>query len=427
MFYVIKLFLKFIRRIYKVKLCEWIWTVLLVLILIAVWNKDIETDCKKKKYTENPVILWWTQGFPGTSETKYCPGKIKCDIYSNQNNSKEFHIDAYLFYGSNIEFNSLPLPRRPYEIIWGFYHEESPRNNEEILHEPILSLFNFSSTYSRHSNVPFPLQHLLSIEDITSDVFFVKTADKNKFLKDIAPILYIQSDCETSTERDAYVKALMKYIKVDSYGKCLKNKELPKKFTVDYLNNLHEDEFLKFIARYKFIIAIENGVCEDYITEKFWRSITVGSVPIYFGSPSIRDWLPNNKSAILLQDFPSPELLVEHIMKLSKNDSLYEEYLEHKTKRLINNQRLIEEYIQRPYQTDALETIEEFECFVCKKLHEKKNGVNETNIVDKKHYNCPKPISALSLRENPSNLWVQSWRTSRMRSEKIQRKIMNET
>ncbi|KAJ0177377.1 hypothetical protein K1T71_007386 [Dendrolimus kikuchii] len=427
MFYTIKLFLKFIRKLYKVTLCEWVWTVLLVLILFTVWNKDVETNCvEKKSYLKNPIILWWTRGFPGTTETKYCPGNIKCDIYSNKNISEKFYIDAYLFYGSNIDFKSLPLPRKQNETIWGLYHEESPRNVEELLHESVLSLFNFSTTYSRYSDVPFPLQHLLSFEDITDNEYFMKTEDKNKFLNDIAPILYLQSDCETSTERDAYVKELMKYIKVDSYGKCLNNKKLPRKFTEDYLNNLDEDDFLKFTARYKFVIAIENGICEDYITEKFWRAIKVGSVPIYFGSPSIRDWLPNNKSAILLQDFPSPKIMVEHIKKLLENDSLYEEHLEHKTKQVITNQRLIEEYTQRPYQLDALETVERFECFVCKQLHDRKKGVKETNVVDKRHYNCPKPISALSLKANPSNIWVQGWRSSRMRSEQIQRKIMTE-
>ena len=58
--------------------------------------------------------------------------------------------------------------------------------------------------------------------------------------------------------------------------------------TKDYLNNLYADELQHFLGRYKFIIAYENGVCEDYITEKFWRPLLVGSVPIYYGSPTIR-------------------------------------------------------------------------------------------------------------------------------------------
>lgn len=427
MFYIFKLFLKVKRKLSKMTLCECVWTVLLLLILFLLWKKDDKNVCVEiKNASPNPVILWWTQGFPSTSETRYCLDNIKCDIYNNKTINKFLHIDAYLFYGSNIDFDELPLPRRPKDIIWGFYHEESPRNVEELIHESVLKLFNYSATYSRYSNTPFPLQYLLSVEEITSTEYYVGTSEKNKFLEDIAPVLYLQSDCETSTERDAYVKELMKHVKVDSYGTCLNNKEMPKKFTKDYLNNLYEDEFLKFIAPYKFIVAIENGVCEDYITEKLWRAIKVGSVPIYFGSPSVRDWLPNNKSAILLDEFSTPQLLAEHIHKLLENDQQYEEYLEHKTNKVIVNQRLIEEYRLRPYQTDALETAEAFECLICKKLHDKVNGHLETSVVNKSHYNCPQPISALSLKVNPSNLWVQSWKSSKRKAEKIYKKVMTE-
>ena len=45
-------------------------------------------------------------------------------------------------------------------------------------------------------------------------------------------------------------------------------------------------ELLRFLGAYKFHIAIENWACDDYITEKFWRPLLVGSVPIYFGSPT---------------------------------------------------------------------------------------------------------------------------------------------
>lgn len=44
---------------------------------------------------------------------------------------------------------------------------------------------------------------------------------------------------------------------------------------------------MNFVSRYKFVIAIENAMCEDYITEKLWRPLMVGSVPIYLGSPSV--------------------------------------------------------------------------------------------------------------------------------------------
>jgi len=56
----------------------------------------------------------------------------------------------------------------------------------------------------------------------------------------------------------------------------------------DAMESMDSDEFLHFVARYKFTLSFENAVCDDYITEKLWRPLVVGSVPIYMGSPSVR-------------------------------------------------------------------------------------------------------------------------------------------
>ncbi|XP_013199806.2 alpha-(1,3)-fucosyltransferase B [Amyelois transitella] len=415
-FSLLKISMAVLGRVARMTLRELLLFILIMFMFIVIWTWNDE----KRESSANPVIVWWTNGFPGTQGTKLCPDNLKCEVFCDKSIRNG---DAYLFYGSNINIEDLPLPRRANKVLWGLYHEESPRNLEELMHEEMLNIFNFSSTYSRFSDVPFPLQHLNSANEITNTEYFVETADKNRFLKDISAIMYLQSDCETSTERDQYVKELMKLIKVDSYGLCLKNKEMPLKFTEDYLNNLDNEEFLKFVARYKFVIAIENGICNDYVTEKFWRAIKIGTVPIYFGSPSVRDWFPNEQSAILIKDYPTPKALYNHVRMLLENDTLYETYLEHKTKQIITNQKLVEELRSRPYQLNALETVEKFECFVCKKLHEKYRKIS---IVDKKHYDCPKPISALSLSVNPRNDWVYSWQAAKDRVKKIYKNFTEE-
>ena len=59
------------------------------------------------------------------------------------------------------------------------------------------------------------------------------------------------------------------------------------------VTGMDHEEFYKLLATYKFTIAMENGVCSDYITEKFWRPFMVGSVPIIFGSPTSKVLLDN--------------------------------------------------------------------------------------------------------------------------------------
>ena len=77
--------------------------------------------------------------------------------------------------------------------------------------------------------------------------YFIPVDEKNVYVRKgvNAAVLYIQSDCDTFTERDAYVAELGKYISVDSYGMCLNNAELPEKYV--YNNMLFMSIVIKVI------------------------------------------------------------------------------------------------------------------------------------------------------------------------------------
>lgn len=51
---------------------------------------------------------------------------------------------------------------------------------------------------------------------------------------------------------------------------------------------MHHDDFHKLAAKYKFTLAMENAICDDYMTEKLWRPLRLGSVPIVFGSSKVK-------------------------------------------------------------------------------------------------------------------------------------------
>ena len=51
---------------------------------------------------------------------------------------------------------------------------------------------------------------------------------------------------------------------------------------------MEDTAFFRWAARYKFTLAMENYACDDYITEKLWRPLRLGSVPIVFGAPNIK-------------------------------------------------------------------------------------------------------------------------------------------
>jgi len=51
---------------------------------------------------------------------------------------------------------------------------------------------------------------------------------------------------------------------------------------------MDHDDFYKLNGKYKFSLAFENAICDDYITEKLWRPLLVGSVPVVMGSPKVK-------------------------------------------------------------------------------------------------------------------------------------------
>lgn len=61
----------------------------------------------------------------------------------------------------------MPIPRQD-SIIWGLLHEESPRNNPMFTNKAMMDLFNYTATFSRHSDVPLTLLDLPGEDELTS-------------------------------------------------------------------------------------------------------------------------------------------------------------------------------------------------------------------------------------------------------------------
>ncbi|KAK1341840.1 hypothetical protein QTO34_016591 [Cnephaeus nilssonii] len=270
--------------------------------------------------------------------------------------------------GTDFNIDSLPLPRKAHHD-WALFHEESPKNNYKLFHKPVITLFNYTATFSRHSHLPLTTQYLEGIGVLKSHQYLVPLQSKNNLRKRLAPLVYVQSDCDPPSDRDSYVRELMTYIEVDSYGECLHNKDLPQQLKNPA--SMDADGFYRIIAQYKFILAFENAICDDYITEKFWRPLKLGVVPVYYGSPSVTDWLPSNRSAILVSEFSHPRELAAYIRQLDSDDRLYEAYMEWKLKGEISNQQLLTALRERTWGVQDINQdnyIDAFECMVCSKV-----------------------------------------------------------
>ncbi len=146
-------------------------------------------------------------------------------------------------------------------------------------------------------------------------------------LESIVPsrlLVFINSNCNPPSQRDNYVQELMKYIPVDSFGKCLHYKEIAEEFPECVVGNPHGDKRC-VIAHYKYTLSFENCFEEDYVTEKFYDALQVGSIPIVRGAPNIGQYAPHPTSFIDANKL-TPRELANLILSIEKNAVGFMEY-----------------------------------------------------------------------------------------------------
>lgn len=79
---------------------------------------------------------------------------------------------------------------------------------------------------------------------------------------------------------------------------------------------------LDFISRYKFHLAFENLNIGDYVTEKILDPLVARTVPIYWGSRSVKKELGEG-SYINVADFDTLDRAVDFVKKLDGDDERY--------------------------------------------------------------------------------------------------------
>lgn len=383
-------------------------------------TSDYEPPIREKIYVppapentqlDKPTILWWTEAlYPhherGLKAEIKC-GQSTCLSTVHKNLISDPMTRGVMFYGTDVRSYEMPLPRKPWHE-WALLHEESPQNNYLLTHAAMIRLFNHTATFHRSSHYPLTTQNVPSLE------YFVERKPvplkvKNELIRNgtLAPIVYVQSHCDVPSDRDRYVQKLMKYIDIDSYGKCAHNKDLPPELR-NPVETMADERFYDLLSKYKFHLAFENAHCADYITEKFYRPLYLGSVPITKGTETVKDWAPDDHSVIVSEEFNGPEALAEHIKFLNQNDEEYLKYLEYKNTG-ITNQNLIQTVVQRPWGVTKhghVSFITGFECYVCEKLverweaekaHEKdpSHPLLPPSIARYSHMPCSEPVASV--------------------------------
>jgi hypothetical protein len=249
--------------------------------------------------------------------------------------------DAVLFHTPTFTAEMMRnLSKRPGQIWIGFSHE--CRLHYPLMTDPAYNArLDLRMDYRFESEVPAPYFSWDTLRVLRRPPA-AKTAD--------APAAVFISSLTDGNNRLDYVRELMRHMPVNSYGRQLNNRVLEKDEGATTKN--------KVLARHKFTLAFENTSDHDYVTEKFFHPLIVGSVPVYLGAPNIRDFAPGEKCYIDAADFDSPKALADHLLALDRDDAAYAEYLEWKRRPFAAPFMKLAEAVREPNYVRLLRLVE---------------------------------------------------------------------
>ncbi|RIB10529.1 Glycosyltransferase Family 10 protein [Gigaspora rosea] len=132
--------------------------------------------------------------------------------------------------------------------------------------------------------------------------------------------------------------------------------EALEKNTKDHYEDFNAKDCI--IEKYPFYLSIENSQEPDYSSEKLWDPFKLGVVPIVWGAPNTRSYLPHPKSAIFIEDYPNVEDLANHLKYLVENKTAYLEY--HQWRTMTN--------WSDGFEKKAYMSMYNMECNICKEV-----------------------------------------------------------
>lgn len=235
--------------------------------------------------------------------------------------------DAVLFHLWLVDKNfKKKLPKkRPTKQKWIMFIGESPEMSTwargvQGSFKKLNGLFNATWTYHRKSdiwtNYSSGYFQLKSKDSMTSADDTDYAAGKTRL------VAWFVSNCKTTNKRMQYIHHLRKHVDIDIFGRC-GNLSCKLENDTDCLALLN--------STYKFYLAFENSLCEDYVTEKIWKIMPdINIIPVVMGRANYSDILPQH-SYIDIGDFNSPEQLAEYMKLLNESDDLYNSYFQWKT------------------------------------------------------------------------------------------------
>ena len=180
--------------------------------------------------------------------------------------------------------------------------------------------------YHREADVWLPYGRILEKserEQEECEDCMVTNAELKRKKKLIAWITTSNCFSESPSGRNKFTKSLARYIPIDIFGNCGPNPCAV--HSSDYYCEDVKECYYRIGQSYKFHLAIEDSLSDDYVTEKFFHALEVRMVPVVLGKANYAD-IAMPGSYIDAADFASTEELAKYLQYLDQNPNEYSKF-----------------------------------------------------------------------------------------------------
>ncbi|XP_067089040.1 4-galactosyl-N-acetylglucosaminide 3-alpha-L-fucosyltransferase 9-like [Osmerus mordax] len=288
---------------------RWVWTVfsLLAFLVSSLLFYSSPSDwvaLLAKNFnlqSREVIVLVWHWPFGHPFELTACGSRFNihgCHLTAEKELFSK--ADAVLIHHREIatDCSNLPTFPRPPSQKWVWMNHESPSHTEEIA--CLENVFNLTLSYRQDADIHMPYGSIVMTEKRPTVIPFKKRL-----------VCWFVSNWKPQHRRVWYYKELRNHIRIHTYG-------------IPFGRKVTESDYRLIVSSCKFYLSFENSIHTDYITEKFYKALKLGSVPIVMG-PSRQNYekfIPGD-AFIHVDDFESPLGLAKHLQHLDQNEHSY--------------------------------------------------------------------------------------------------------
>ncbi|XP_041828221.1 4-galactosyl-N-acetylglucosaminide 3-alpha-L-fucosyltransferase 9-like [Melanotaenia boesemani] len=271
----------------------------------TAYTEQVKTHPVTESSKIMTVVLVWLWPFGQAYDLNVCSSLFNiegCFITADRNLYNK--SDGVVIHHRDIsgDLSNLPKLQRPSFQKWIWMNLESPSHSSKL--PGMANLFNLTLNYRRDADIEVPYGSIIPSE--TQEAFVPPKKDKL--------VCWIVSNWNQNHLRGKYYNDLKNHVEVHVYGHA-------------FGKPISDQDFSPTMASCKFYLAFENSVHKDYITEKLYNPLSVGTVPVVLGTTrnNYENFIQQD-AFIHVDDFNSPKELAEYLMLLDKNDEMYLNY-----------------------------------------------------------------------------------------------------